>query len=174
MEYSRCPITRYQCSHRPVKPQLLIALLLLTAETTGWAALGQLPSVAAGSETHTASPRANRLAATGRTQFVGYAVERSSQEDGTLVRELIGPDGVVFAVTWQGPVLPNLQALLGNHFGTFMAFSARTSKSRGIGSPLSVRSDALVIHSGGRMRGFRGYAYLPERVPAGINISDVL
>jgi hypothetical protein len=103
-----------------------------------------------------------------------YTRHEVQLENGTTVREFVTPEGLVFAVAWRGPVLPDLQALLGNYFKTFKAETeqARTMGRRG--SPVSIERDGLIIRSSGRMRNFFGYAYAPSLVPAGVNISDVL
>ena len=38
---------------------------------------------------------------------------------GTVVREFVNAQQVVFAVVWQGPVLPDLAAFFGDHYVAF-------------------------------------------------------
>lgn len=93
---------------------------------------------------------------------------------GTTVREFTRADGLVFAVSWEGPVLPDLNELLGNYFSTFMEGVKQERQSAGRGSPLQISRDGLVVRSNGRMRNFFGHAYAPALVPAGVEITDVL
>ena len=79
----------------------------------------------------------------------------------------------MFAVAWQGPVLPDLQALLGSYFPAFTQSVQTTRAERSLGTPLSIQSTTLVVHSSGRMRNFSGYAYDPTLLPTGLRIADV-
>ena len=44
---------------------------------------------------------------------------------GTVLREYAGPDGKIFAVTWNGPFIPNLKQTLGSYFTEFAARARR-------------------------------------------------
>ena len=82
---------------------------------------------------------------------------------GTRVVEYVDTRGTVFAVTWSGPYLPDLRALLGRHFE---AFALQQQQQAGLHAPVVVRSADVVIHAGGRMGAFDGRAWLPGRLPA--------
>jgi hypothetical protein len=75
--------------------------------------------------------------------------------------------GLVFAVGWEGPVLPDLERLLGS-FHPVYALAVRQQK-RGV----SIQTPELVIESGGMMRAFNGRALLPAKLPAGIAHQDI-
>jgi len=92
----------------------------------------------------------------------GYELHQISAPDGTVVREYVSPEGTVFGVSWQGPVMPNLSQLLGSYVSDFQHASQSTHPRRG---PLMVRNDRVVIESGGHMRAFHGRAYLPSLLP---------
>jgi len=47
------------------------------------------------------------------TEHAGYRVQEIQLPSGTLVREFVGSDGIVFAVAWSGPTVPNLRQTLG-------------------------------------------------------------
>ncbi|MDD5335722.1 MAG: DUF2844 domain-containing protein [Rhodoferax sp.] len=147
---------------------MLLGLALASGVEESRAALGQAPTPAA------APPGARRLAATPAAQPGLYVLHEAVLENGTRVREYATPSGVVFAVTWRGPVLPDLSALLGDYFSTFKAEtdSARLIGKRG--SPVQLERADLVVRSGGRMRNFFGHAYAPALIPTGVNIKDVL
>jgi hypothetical protein len=53
------------------------------------------------------------------SELRGYTLHEITREDGTVVKEFVSPAGIVFAVSWQGPSLPNLVQLLGNYFPQF-------------------------------------------------------
>lgn len=89
-----------------------------------------------------------------------------------VVNEYVSRAGQVFAVTWQGPVPPNLQQLLGTYFGRVQSATAAQHRP-GMHHFFSlVQSDLVVINSG-RLRAFRGIAYLPGLVPEGVSISQL-
>jgi hypothetical protein len=92
----------------------------------------------------------------------GYEVHQISAPDGTVVREYVSPEGTVFGVSWQGPVMPNLSQLLGSYASDFQQVSQSPHPHRG---PLVVRNDRVVIESGGHMRAFHGRAYVPGLLP---------
>ncbi len=133
------------------------------------AALGAAPAAPAG-QTVTLK---RALAATNGVRTL-YSQHERVLGNGTTVREFSRADGVVFAVSWEGPVLPDLNELLGDYFATFMTGVKQERQSAGPGSPLQISRDGLVVRSNGRMRNFFGHAYAPALVPAGVEIKDVL
>lgn len=147
---------------------MLLGLALVSGAEESMATLGQAPTPAA------VPSGARRLAATPAVQPGLYVLHETVLENGTRVREYATPSGLVFAVTWRGPVLPDLSALLGDYFTTFKAEtdSARMIGKRG--SPVQLERADLVVRSGGRMRNFFGHAYAPALIPSGVNIKDVL
>jgi hypothetical protein len=104
------------------------------------------------------------------TERAGYQVEEIQLPSGTLVREFVGPNGTVFAVAWNGPIVPNLRQTLGQYFNNFM--TAAQAKHAGHRS-LQIQQSDLVLQAGGHMRAFWGRAYLPQAVPAGASVEDL-
>ncbi len=102
-----------------------------------------------------------------------YTVEVMKLPRGTEVHQYLSASGVVFAVTWRGPALPNLKQLLGSYKDSAANSVAAYRRAHpGIGS-VSVSTDNLVIQSGGHMGAHVGLAYLPQAVPAGVALSDI-
>lgn len=151
---------------------LLLGLALGTGAPQAWAALGQAPSALVRSAAGSAAAR--KLTATPAVTSNLVTVHEEVLANGTTVQEYAGTTGLVFAVAWRGPVLPDLSALLGGYFSTFKAEADRGRALGKRGSAVHVARGDLVVSSNGRMRGFYGYAYAPELVPAGVNINDVL
>jgi hypothetical protein len=89
---------------------------------------------------------------------------------GTVVREYSGLDGIVFAVTWQGPFMPNLRQTLGRYFDTYAAAAKAGHASR---QHLQVQQSDLVVQVSGHMRAFTGRAYLPQAIPGGVSLEDL-
>ena len=102
-----------------------------------------------------------------------YTVHESALESGTTIKEYATAAGVVFAVQWRGPVLPELDDLLGAYFVTFRAEAQKSRAAGRRGSPMTVATDTLIVNSTGRMRNFAGWAYAPGLIPADVNIKDV-
>ncbi|WBY01702.1 DUF2844 domain-containing protein [Ramlibacter tataouinensis] len=136
----------------------LLAASLLAAFSTGWAALGD-PATPRG-------PAPGVTVATLRTP-AGAAYTRVQQrlDSGTTVSEYVDAQGIVFAVGWAGPFLPELQALLGRHYASF----EQHAKAVGRSPSVVVRQPGLVIVSSGRMGAFQGHAWLPAGLPLGFD-----
>lgn len=148
--------------------QLLLWTVLAASAAPVMATLGQAPSAsspASGARLLLAAP-AGRSGA--------YAIHESVLDTGTTVTQLATPAGVVFAVAWRGPVLPDLNALLGEYFKAFRQEAQQARAAGRRGSPLAMDADGLVVRSNGRMRNFFGSAYAPGLVPADVNIKDAL
>jgi hypothetical protein len=86
----------------------------------------------------------------------------------TVVREYVSPAGVVFAVTWHGPFLPNMRRLLGSHFQQFVEAVKQQSSSRPGRRPLQVVQPDFVVQMSGNPRSHAGRAYLPGMLPSGV------
>ncbi len=99
-----------------------------------------------------------------------YRVHEIQQPSGTVIREYVGPDGKVFAVTWHGPFAPNLQQTLGSYFDEYRAEAKAGRQDR---NHVQVLMDDLVVQVGGHMRAYSGLAYLPRAMPSGVSIGDL-
>jgi len=140
-----------------------VAVLLLAYAGLSHAALGGLPEQF--------DAEGNTAVSSVSTTMPNYVVRDTTLATGTHVREYIAADGIVFAVAWDGPVPPDLKALLGKYFDTM------TAQSKGM--PMAGRSHIdvdlpeVVIHAGGHMRAFEGSAWIPAQLPAGFSADDV-
>ena len=154
---------------------LLLGLVLAASVDEVMATLGQAPSAAPpAASASTATPSARMLAATPAAQPSLYTLHEILLENGTVVREYATSAGLVFAVTWRGPVLPDLSALLGGYLNTFKRETEQARLAGRRGGPVNMDREGLVVSSNGRMRNFFGHAYAPALIPAGVNIKDVL
>ncbi len=111
---------------------------------------------------------ARSLAAAGNAN---YTVSQSTLDGGTVVREYSDSSGVVFAVSWNGPFLPDLRTLLGTHFDTLRTEAAKKPKAGH--SQLAVDRSDVVIVSNGHMRSFSGKAWIPGALPAGFSTDSM-
>jgi hypothetical protein len=153
---------------------LLFCLAMTITLDKALAALGQTSSALPAASSAKPASGARMSAASPGARSSLYTLHEVQLENGTSVREYATPAGLVFAVAWRGPVLPDLSVLLGNHFKTFKAATDQARLAGRRGAPVSIEGDGLVVRSNGRMRNFFGHAYAPDLIPAGVNIQDVL
>lgn len=101
-----------------------------------------------------------RLPASARTAF---SVETFDLH-GTTVREYVRPDGVVFAVAWEGLTHPDLDTLLGPHAAAWRAARAAAPPAA---SRAHRRIDAgdVVVETWGHMRHLHGRAFERALIP---------
>jgi len=146
----------------PCTMAAMIALLLVSIPSR--ATLGQDEASAETDRMHLHAHRAMRSRA-------GYTVHEIQLPSGTTVHEYVSPSGKIFAVTWQGPTLPNLEQIMGSvHYQTFIHSPDAQQVPRRL---RSLQRDELVVHSAGRPRAFSGYAYVPALLPPGIVVDDL-
>jgi hypothetical protein len=85
---------------------------------------------------------------------------------GILVREYVSPAGVVYAITWQGPRMPDLRELLGAYFAQLVESDSRPRE--GI-HRMTMTGPDLVVRSSGHRGSFAGRAWVPSLVPPGLD-----
>jgi uncharacterized protein DUF2844 len=145
----------------------LVIALLISYAVPAVAELGGTPLPATPGSDAAPTPRV-ALRQINRTDR--YSVQETQLPSGTLLREYIEADSKVFAVVWEGPVLPDLQQLLGAYFPAYLEVARSGQAGRG---PLTINRSDLVVESSGRMRAFFGRAYVPQLLPQGIAV-DVI
>lgn len=104
------------------------------------------------------------------TSIAGYTVHVIQDSAGTSVREYISASGKVFAVAWDGPLLPNFQQMLGKYFADYTSGASSPHVGR---RHLTIQRTDLVVHSNGRMRAFYGNAYVPSLLPTNFSVDDI-
>jgi Protein of unknown function (DUF2844) len=101
-----------------------------------------------------------------------YTVHEIGTSSGLVVHEYVSPDGKVFAVSWHGPGVPDLQQVLGSYYAQF-------AQARAAMAPhydhhhLVVRTPGLVVQSRGRTRDFFGRAWAPTLLPPDFSLNDL-
>lgn len=127
-----------------------------------------------------ASVQSDRLSMKGQlraTPGPGYSVQEITAAAGTVVREYVSSSGVVFAVSWNGPAMPDLKQTLGTYFTQYQTAvttqrAQATHRGRGH-NHLEIRGPSLIVHAGGHMRQYFGVAYVPSLMPPNLSISDL-
>jgi len=89
---------------------------------------------------------------------------------GTVVTEYTNANGVVYAVTWQGRLMPNLRQVLGSYFAAYQS-AAQTPVMRH--RLVRVNTPDLVVESSGKMRAFSGRAWVPALLPSGVTPAEI-
>jgi hypothetical protein len=145
---------------------ILGVLLALTLGTVpAWAVLGQYESSVSVDQQYLRS--ADNVQA-----FQGYKVHQLTTADGTIVREYVSPQGLVFGVAWQGHFMPNVRQLLGSYVTKIQTASPAQTQVRHLRG-LIVKADDFVFVSGGHMRFWKGRAYVPSLVPSNVSVEVV-
>jgi hypothetical protein len=93
-------------------------------------------------------------------------------DTGIRVREYVNRGGIVFAVSWQAPVQPDLRRLLGAYFGTYAEALAALDHP-GLHRSIRIMSPNLQVESGGHLRAYSGRAFLPGMIPAGVPVTEL-
>jgi hypothetical protein len=145
-----------------------ITLAVAIAATTGAALLASAAAHAALGAPYAsiAADQTQLRASIKVTAQAGYTVHALTLPSGTIVREYVAANGVVFAVAWNGPSQPNFNTVLGSYFADL---KNAASTGRGGRNRLDLERGDLVIQSGGHMRAFFGRAYLVNAVPGGVS-----
>jgi hypothetical protein len=123
-----------------------------------------------GPETAVAAEAQQLNASIKSTDVANYRVHAIQMTSGTVLREFAVPGGAVFAVAWSGPTIPNLRQALGQYFAAYVSAAPGNRSGR---SHLEIRQTGWVMQSSGHMRVFRGRAYLPQALPAGVSLDEI-
>jgi Protein of unknown function (DUF2844) len=100
-----------------------------------------------------------------------YQVHPIQAPGGTVISEYVSSTGRVFAVSWRGPFIPEMQQILGSYF---QQYSAALGAKRPYGRrPLNIQEPGLVVQTGGHMGAYFGRAYLPEMLPASLKADEI-
>ena len=146
---------------RPVVCSLVVAV---TVAAPAFAALG-------GDTTSVQADLARMKGALRITSTAAFTVHEITTSSGTVVREYLSPGDKVFAVSWRGPVIPDLRQMLGGYYSQFA--QAASAPHVGGHRHLAIEQPGLVVQSSGRMRAFSGRAWAPGLLPQNFSVSDI-
>ncbi len=137
------------------------------AATPARAALGE-PEASVGSDRRALSARTTATARDAGPYRVHEFTAR-----GATIREFVNADGVVFAVAWSGYAPPQLAPLLGTYFPEYRAAAREAPRTPGRRQVRRVEGAHVVVDRWGHMRDWHGRAWLPDLLPAGVDL-DVI
>jgi hypothetical protein len=89
----------------------------------------------------------------------------------TTINEYATSTGEIIAYTWQGPTMPDLNALLGKYAGSYRAGAAASPATGNLHASRVVGPD-VIVESGGLMRSYTGRVWLPTEMPPGVTSAD--
>lgn len=169
------PLSFYGQSAKPWLAQLRVEaqpLACALACALVWSSLvpGTARAALGENESSIRSDSARLKASVRVTSGATYTTHELTLPTGTVVREFLGANGTVFAVTWHGPFKPDLATLLGS------TFSGYTSAPRTAGSTrtrMAIDQSNLVVRASSHARSFRGLAYVPQLLPPGVKTEDL-
>jgi hypothetical protein len=99
-----------------------------------------------------------------------YDIHELATDAGATVREFVGRDNKVFAVSWSGGFRPNLREVLSTHYDRYLEGSRNLRRVR---RPARIEVPGMVVFMGSYLRSFYGYAYLTEQLPDGFQAEDM-
>ena len=154
-----------------VRTQRTISIVLYASTALLMLALPMRTSATLGeNSTSTETDRVSMNASLRMLPAAKYTVHEIQTPSGTTLREYVSSAGTVFAVAWQGPVMPDLRQALGRYFDRYTAAAAGKHAGH---RHVEVRESDLVVQSNGHMRSFSGRAYLPQLLPQGVTVQDI-
>lgn len=101
------------------------------------------------------------------TQQSGVVVYTHRLPSGIILQEYLSANGTIFAVTWSGPSLPNLEVLLGTYFKDYLVAIKESRRA------VYLNNENIIIQSSGMMGAFQGFAFLTKQAPAGFTPNNL-
>ncbi|MBI3593634.1 MAG: DUF2844 domain-containing protein [Nitrospirae bacterium] len=103
----------------------------------------------------------------------GYRLETLKSPSMTL-EEYVDSNGTIFAVTWKGAGFPDFEKLFGKYFEEFQkGWVERRKDNRLRRVPIVMKTDHLVVETGGRRRSLMGRAFVPSLFPTGVTEKEI-
>jgi hypothetical protein len=143
-----------------------VALAILACAFPAWASLG-------GDTVSILADQAQMQGTRKATSTDLYTVHEIQADNGTVVREYQSQQGNVFAVSWHGAWMPNLQQVLGSSYDQYAQARQAQNVAHRRRGPISVDLPSLNVQIVGHPRWFAGRAYIPGKLPEGVRVEDI-
>jgi hypothetical protein len=147
-----------------IRPVVCSLVAAVTVAAPAFAALG-------GDATSVQADLARMKGALRMTSTAVFTVHEITTESGVVVREYVSPGDKVFAVSWRGPLRPDLRQMLGSYYGQFQ--QAASAPHLGGHRHLAIQQPGLVVQSSGHMRAFYGRAWAPDLLPQNFSVDEI-
>jgi len=99
-----------------------------------------------------------------------YTMHEIAAGNGSVVHEYVSTSGTVFAVTYNGPTMPDFTQLLASYSGRLAQAQQNRQARR---QPIMIDDSDFVLHVSGRMRAFHVVSYLPSQIPAAMRADEI-
>lgn len=148
-------------------PRIAAAAFVIAASGSAHAQLGSTVAIAATSSSDASA------AVLHQADNSAVRWQESTDANQIRVRQYLAQSGQVYAVSWDGPAMPDVTALLGTWFDRYQqGASAALPNANGLHSS-RVSDSNLVVENAVRLRNFSGRAWLPDALPAGVTAADI-
>ena len=151
-----------------------IFFCLFALATTAHADLRGQPILPTSTDTGAATVSGMSVRAAKMTTASAYTERSVTLSGGTIEREYINAAGTVFAVTWNGPFMPDLQSLFGqtayDQYVAALQTAQANTTGRRKGGPVALSENGLNVQITGHQRAIAGRAYVPSLLPSGVTV----
>ena len=147
---------------------ILIFLALLTVALGSGSALAALGGPVDSVESDRTALSAVRRSVTPGPTYTVHEIAYN----GTTVREYVSPEGIVFAIAWNGNRSPDLTTLLGSYANEYENARQNAPHRPGVRHS-SIKADNVVVERWGQVRNLQGRAYAPSLIPTGVTIDEI-
>jgi hypothetical protein len=89
---------------------------------------------------------------------------------GMVIRQYLSPSGAVYAVSWHGHRMPNVQEILGSYAEQL----SHRDRIKGGRHNMRLTGTDFMMSATGHGQTFSGRAWVPSLVPAGVDLDSIL
>jgi len=149
------------------------AALVIAASGPAHAQLGSTVAIAASGIASSSNPADATAQVLHQARNSAARWQESTDANQIRVRQYVSSSGQVYAVSWDGPAMPDVAVQLGTWFDRYrQEASAALPNASGLHSS-RVSSSDLMVETAVRLRDFSGRAWLPGALPAGVTAADI-
>jgi hypothetical protein len=112
--------------------------------------------------------KAPRLAAAAAAPAPGGGTMAGQANDRHVIHQYADASGQVYAIAWKGFGHPDLSVILGSYYSEYAAGRASGATVK-LGRSSQTKTKNIVVRLSGIPTRMAGIAYLPSRLPAGVN-----
>ena len=94
---------------------------------------------------------------------------RSRRSNGSRVRQFVGRNGQVFAVTWNTRYKPDLSIILGTSYPAYASAAAQAGRRAGILRQFRHEALDIVVQSRAHLNVYSGFAFRQSLLPPGLS-----
>jgi hypothetical protein len=123
-----------------------------------------------GDATTVESDRVSMKGALRVTTYLDYDVHEIEAADGTVIHEYVSAQGKVFAVSWRGAGLPDLDHLLGSYAAQLARAQTNSHYNH---HHLRIETPEVVMQSDAYLRSRSGRAWVPALFPQSLSPKDI-